>query len=231
MQTFSKIIERLVARRLAKLAWEGAYKKAQMGSVAGRSCSDAAMALYQRVSKYQFAGKKVSLISLDVKGGFDHVRHDELIKMLKKKRCPDYLTTWINNIIAYRLCTLIFPGSPKKTHRVNTGIPQGSPLSPLLFIMYVACLHLEIPTEKGFMLSYVDDFKFTIARESYQDNVKIMKREYKQVTNIAEEIGVSFSIEKIELIHWKTPKQREGDTGEGLELEGVKIHPAKDKLR
>ena len=103
MQTFSKILERLVARRLAKMAWNGAYKKEQMGSVAGRSCSDAAMALYQRVTEYQFAGKKISSIFLDIKGGFDHVRRDELIKMLKKKRCPDYLTTWISNFIAYRL--------------------------------------------------------------------------------------------------------------------------------
>ena len=134
MQTFRKILERLVARRLAKLAWNGAYKREQMCSVAGRSCSDAAMALYQRVTEYQFSGKKVSSMFLDIKGGFDHVRHDELIRMLKRKRCPDYLTSWISNFIAYRLCTLLFPGWPKKTHRINTGIPQGSPLSPLLFV-------------------------------------------------------------------------------------------------
>ena len=116
-------------------------------------------------------------------------------------------------------------GSPKQTHKINTGIPQGSPLSPLFFVTYVACLHLEIPTDKSFMFSYVDDFKITIAGEYYKDNVKVMKRAYEQVTSIAKEIGVSFTIEKTELIHWKTPKQREGDTGEGLELDGVRVHP------
>ena len=131
----------------------------------------------------------------------------------------------------FMLFFMLSPGSPKNTHKINTGIQQGSPLSSPLFVTYVACLHLEIPIDKGFMLSYVDDFKIRIAGESYKDNMKVMKRAYQQVTSIAEEIGVSFSTEKTELIHWRTPKQREEDTREGLELDGVRVHPEKDKQR
>src|ERR1700712_199899 len=131
----------------------------------------------------------------------------------------------------HRYCTLLFPGGPKRTHKVNTGIPRGSPLSPLLFVVYVAGLHLDLPTETGFMLSYVDDFKITVASNTYEKNLRLLNRAWRQVDALARNIGMAFSIEKTELIHWRTQKQRDQNFSGSLTINGVVISPEREKLR
>ena len=82
------------------------------------------------------------------------------------------------------------------------GTPKGSPVSPLLFVIYVSRLHSEIP--QGLTLSYVDDFGLTAASTSYRRNMQILQQLYARLTAKGATLGVGFSILKTELIHWPT---------------------------
>ena len=110
----------------------------QTGSLPQCSTVDAIASLQHWIKEAQFAKKKVSTVFLDVKGGFDNVDHHKLIGRLEESSAiPSYLVNWIKSFITTRNITLAYPGSPRREHNVNRGIPQGSPLSPLLFIIYV----------------------------------------------------------------------------------------------
>jgi len=94
---------------------------------------------------------------------------------------------------------LIFQGAPGTPAPVIVGAPQGSPISPLLFVLYVAPLHFKIPP--GLMMSYVDDFALTVASLSYRGNIPRLWELFEKPERKGSRLGVSFSVAKTELIH------------------------------
>lgn len=142
-----------------KIAYDlGLYCIKQTGSLPHWSTVDTAVPLQHWIKEAQFAKKKVSSLFLDVKGGFDNMDHRKLLERLEGALAvPLYLTDWIKNFITTRNISLVYPGSPRRTHEVDKGIPQGSPQSPLLFDIYVKPLHLTMDYSEFFTTSYVDE--------------------------------------------------------------------------
>ena len=63
-----------------------------------------------------------------------------------------------------------FPGSPRNMKDINRGIPQGSPLSPILFVIYVEPLHSCLNPTSELIISYVDDIQITVSSPSWRTN-------------------------------------------------------------
>jgi len=168
MQTFSKIAERIINHRLIKFAQlNSLYSLRQTGSLPQRATFDAGISLRHYVQEAQAGGLKASTMFLDIKGGFDNVDHSTLLQRLQTKNVPNYIVKRISNFISYRQCAIIFPGSPREMRAINTGIPQGSPLSRILFVIYVEPLHDCIDPTREFTSSYVDDIQTKVSSNSW----------------------------------------------------------------
>lgn len=207
LETFSKILERIMTFRLFDHASKSALiNPHQCGSLPGLSVDDAALSLIHDVRTLQHSGFKVSTLFLDIKGGFDNVRSSILTNRLRAHRTPTYLTNWVASFLNNRTCRLLYKGSPMLHIPVDVGVPQGSPISPLLFVIYVAPLHLTIP--RGITYSYVDDFALTTASPSYRSNVRKLQQTWDRLQHTAAELELSFSIAKTDFIHWRTERDR-----------------------
>jgi len=117
------------------------------------------------------------------------------------------MVAWIGSFLSQRTCRLLFQGSPKTFSPVQVGTPQGSPTSHLLFVIYVASLHIDLP--RGLSLSYGDDFALSAPSISYTTNVRSLQRAFGQIRAPIRAREVGFSVPKTELIHWRTPLQRD----------------------
>jgi len=224
LRTFSKILERIMNSRLSFVARiAGLLDPHQCGSLAGLSALDAPTILTHQVRTLQMAGRKVSTVFLDIKGGFDNVNPSTLCSMLKAKAVNPYLVSSTRFFLTGRTCRLHYQGSPKVFAPVAVGTPQGSPVSPLLFVIYVSPLHLEIP--QGLTLSYVDDFGLTVSSTSYRRNIQSLQRRYAMLKARGARLGVGCSVPKTELIYWRTIKDRGRVSRSPIHVDGSIFSP------
>jgi len=208
LQTHSKILERVVASRLSAQATIcSLIHPLQCGSLPGRSTADAALVLQHNVESFHHLRYKVSTLFLDVKGGFDNVESPSLLALLSRKGVSPYLVQWVGSLLRDRTCRLTFQGSSRLFAPVSVGVPPGSPICSLLFVIYVSSLHLEVP--RSLIISYVDDFGLTVAFPSYRTNVRLLQRSFSGLKRKASPINISFSVPKTELIHWRTTRSNE----------------------
>ena len=207
LETVSKILDRLSALRLASAARSlGLLHPNQCGCLASLGCFDAVATLTQEVRLLQAAAFKVSTLFLDVNGGFDNVCTNKLATILTRGGVSMYLVAWIKSFLSKHPRRLIFQGAPKVFCRVAVGTPQASPISPLLFVIYIACLHPTLP--QGLAISYVDDLTITVGSDLVRSNIRALQYYFGSIQSQGANLGMAFSVPKTELIHWRTPKDR-----------------------
>jgi len=227
MQTLSKIAERIINQRLIKFAkLNSLYSLRQTGSLPQRATFGAGISLRHWVQEVQAAGLKASTIFLDIKGGFDNVDHSTLLRRLQTKSVPDYMVKWISNFFSYRQCAIIYPGSSREMRGINTGIRQGSPLSPILFVIYVEPLHDSIDPTREFILSYVDDIQTMVSSNTWWMKSMLLEAAFTRINNIATSLGLEFSTHKMDLIHWRTPREKVTRSEHPIVGDGECIQPA-----
>ena len=67
-----------------------------------------------------------------------------MIEILKAKGFLIWITNWIENNLSDRTAYLFFDSEESTSFQVQAGVPQGSPLSPILFILYISTLYTEL---------------------------------------------------------------------------------------
>jgi len=207
LETVSMILERLSALSLASAARSlGLLHPNQCGSLAGLGCFDIVATLTHEVHLLQAASFKVSTLFLEVKDGFDNVCANKLASILTRGGVSAYLVAWIKTFLSRHQCRLIFQGAPKVFGLVAVGTPQGSPISPVLFVLWLASLHLTIP--QGLAISYMDDLTMTVGLDSIGSNIRTLQHFFGIIQRQGVDLGVAFSVPKTELIHWRTPEDR-----------------------
>ena len=83
---------------------------------------------------------------------------------------------------------------------IKTGIPQGSPISPILFLIYIRNL---FQSRAVTFISYLDDIALLASSKSFKKNISILNREAKKLIQLGENSAISFDIAKTKLIHFQ----------------------------
>lgn len=200
LNCLGKVSERILARRLSHLAETTTLlHDSQIGSRLKKSAIDAALLLQNEVEINKANKLKTTTLFLDVKGAFDHVSKNRLIKVLTELRLPLSLISWISSFLEHRLLQLTFDNKSEEFQEISTGIPQGSPISPILFLIYIRDLFKSKNIKP---LSYMDDIALIASSKSYKQNIITLERETQLLVELGKEHSISFDIEKTELIHF-----------------------------
>jgi hypothetical protein len=208
LNCLGKVAEKIVAKRFSTLAEKyQLLDTEQMGGRPGRSVVDAVLALTHDIETGNKLGKVVSVLFLDVKGAFDHVNREQLLEVLQDLGFPTPVLSWVDSFLTDRLIALAFDGQKEDLHPVATGIPQGSPVSPILFLFYLTNLFTDLKDsislqDKLSTPSYVDDCALVITGPSESYNAMYLRMAAKIAFQWAENNFVQFDDLKIDLMHF-----------------------------
>ena len=75
-------------------------------------------------------------VALDIQSAYDTVDHPALFWKLLQKSLPRYMVAWTRAFLQHRTVVLMVNES-EFSYPIRAGVPQGSPLSPTLFLVYV----------------------------------------------------------------------------------------------
>ena len=179
MYIMNTLVEKVVCEHISISGEEmGWWHKGQHGSRSGRNTTDALLWLIRRVRKNREKQKHTALVMMDVAAAFPNTSYDEIANTLQ--HAHPTVRNWVSNWLQDRSIQIELDGNRSDLRSAGKGLPQGSPLSPVLFGLACANILKELP--EG--CSYVDDCAWAIPIEDLQDK-RMISREIKSVMEIA----------------------------------------------
>ncbi|KAH7548823.1 hypothetical protein BM1_10848 [Bipolaris maydis] len=230
LNCLGKVLERLVARRLGALAeTTDLLHPSQLGGRLKKSAIDAALLFYNNIQQQKRKQKTTTTIFLDIKGAFDHVSKNKLLEVMKDQGLPCCLLAWTKSFLEDRVLQLSFDGQTEEPQEISTGTPQGSPASPILFLIYSKPLFNAIQTNANiYSSSYIDDLQISISSTSVRKNIKLLEKEIQNLFRLAEESAIQFDSSKTELVNWTRSRK---DQARVLTLPNQEIVQSKELVR
>ena len=138
ISSIMKLFERVIEQRLrSHLEHIGFINKYQSGFRRAKSTDDHLFRLSQSIMESFNRGEHVVAAFLDVKKAFDNVWHNGLRYKIFQLDLPTKMTRWLSDFLVGRLIQVNVNNFFSNQINPKAGVPQGSVLSPLLFLIYV----------------------------------------------------------------------------------------------
>ena len=175
----------------------------QHGFVSGRSCLTNLLETFEKWTEYLDAGHGLDVVYLNYRKAFDTVPHKRLLTKVLQAGISGKILNWIKAFLANRRMKVTVNGSSSVWAAVTSGIPQGSVLGPLLFLIYVNDLPDWIKTEINM---FADDTKLWNKITGPNDCIKLQK-DLDSLQNWSDQWLLRFNPEKCKVTHighdWK----------------------------
>ena len=196
-----KIFENIVRMKIENhLTENNLFNDNQHGFRKGRSCISQLLNHYNKIIEDLEKGHRNHVVYLDFAKAFDKVHHKVLLQKLRNIGISGKLHHWIKEFLSSRKQTVTVEGQHSEMSEVLSGVPQGSVLGPLLFLLHIGDIDNEIRNNST-ISCFADDTR--IMRRITQDSdCQLLQDDLNSIYKWADDNKMEFNDKKFESIYY-----------------------------
>jgi hypothetical protein len=212
-----KILESLIRDSLmAHLMGNNLLKESQHGFMPGRSCTTNLLEFLEKVTSLVDSGEAVDVIFLDFAKAFDKVPWKRLLAKLRAHGIKGKVHRWVANWLSKRSQRVVLNGKASNWREVLSGVPQGSVLGPVLFLIFINNLDVQaalLTTVKKF----ADDTKLAQVQRDDRDR-QLLQNSLDKLSDWTTNWGMAFNVKKCMVMHLGKRNKKHQYYMEGVNL-------------
>src|SRR6218665_3236690 len=184
-----KNVEHLENNKLIKISQHGFMK--------GRSCLTNLLDFFEEVYDELDTNNQVDLMYLDFAKAFDKVPHKRLIRKMQACGIQGSVLQWIIKWLKNRRQRVRIRGKDSERINVTSGVPPGSVLGPLLFVIYINDIDEGIVSK---ISKFVDDTKLC-ARVNNEEDANALRGDLDKLHKWSKDWNMPFNMDKCAVMH------------------------------
>ena len=193
-----KCLETIIKRRIIDHVNKNKLlNKSQHGFLESRSCLTNLLEFLEDVTSMIDDGDPVDVVYLDFQKAFDKVSHRRLLAKLTAHGIDGNVLSWIRCWLADRRQRVVLNGVHSEWIKVASGVPQGSVLGPLLFLLYINDIDNAVSVK---IKKFADDTKL-YARVGSQEQIALMQQSLNNCLEWGEDWQMRFNHDKCKVLH------------------------------
>ena len=225
LSNINKIIEKIMHTRLYKfLSKYNCIFNLQFGFREKHSTNHALIDLTENIRNALDNNLFAVGIFIDLQKAFDTVDHNILLNKLEHYGIRGITNKWFESYLTNRLQYVSINGTDSNVENMQFGVPQGSVLGPILFLMYINDLNnaIKFSTTRHF----ADDTNLLISNNNLKKLKKQLNFDLRNLSNWLKSNKISLNASKTEMLIFRSPYKKI-NYELNIKLDGKKIYPSK----
>ena len=163
-----KVLERILRTKLVEhLETNNFLSSHQHGFRTGKSCLTQLLQHFELILDIMESDSNADVLYLDFAKAFDKVDHKILLEKLKSIGISGKIHSWLTSFLTNRKQFVVVDGKKSRGEKVQSGVPQGTVLGPVLFIVYINDITQVI--KNSYIKIFADDSKLVKSIKSMSD--------------------------------------------------------------
>ena len=213
LECLGKLLEKVVAKIIySEMARHALVPTTQFGGRNASSTLDAGLTLLHDIQAAHRSkkGMKAGLLLFDIQGFFDNINHERMIQTFANLGFAPELTSWCHSFLKDRTVRLKFNGKTSDPFGFAVGTPQGSPVSPVLSIIYTSPLLHKMKNWTNTSLGmYIDDGAIFACGSKWEEVQNALRDGYSTCVEWLTRAGLNAEPDKTELIFFRKPGKQD----------------------
>ena len=203
IKVFEKVMKKYIVAYMEEYRL---FNPTQHGFLFGRSCLSQLLNHYEAILHLMENGHDVDVIYLDFAKAFDKVDFAVTLRKIQHLGIQGKIGRWIYNFITGRSQTVLVNGARSTRATVKSGVPQGSVLGPLLFLILIGDIDQNVAN--AFLSSFADDTRVGNHVDN-EDEARLLQHDLNAVYQWTETNNMELNADKFEHLHYSPTGQKE----------------------